>query len=258
MLNRILNEHPELGLPTEQYFLGPAVFKYHFYNYMLWRDLMQVVVGELWDPGKHTWDLNLTEIMPAIINKQGGDRSLENMVDLLFRSVTDKPVWGDSTPLNTVYYKELYHLYPKAKYIFLLRDGRDVVASYKSGGETAFGELAQVEQSTSRWLLHARALAWYKRRTSILEISYEAFTKDPEEQLDRICQFLEIGSMPDDWKAYIHHVPEVSFFEPSHHDAVRSIPFTDSIGKWETILSKEEADYCHRKMGVQLKKYGYL
>ncbi|MDW3194781.1 MAG: sulfotransferase [Cytophagales bacterium] len=258
LLNRILNEHPKLGLPTEQYFLGPAIFKYHFYNYMIWRDLMQVIVGELWDQRKHTWELDLQAVIREIIDLPKRNRSLVQMVDQLFRHVVDKPRWGDSTPLNVFYYKELYHLYPKAKYIFLIRDGRDVVASYKNGGEAAFGELAQVEESTARWLIHAKAMNWYKQRTQILEVSYEAFMKDPDQQLTLICQFLEIEEMPRDWRNYTEHVPSAEFFEPSHHDAVRSTPFMDSIGKWKSVLSESEAEYCQGIMSAQLKKYGYL
>lgn len=258
LLNRILNEHPQVGLPTEQYFLGPAVFKYHFYNYMIWRDLMQVIVGELWDARKHTWELDLKSTLQEIINFQGEDRSLAHALESLFRQMIEKPLWGDSTPLNTVYFKELHHVFPEAKYIFLLRDGRDVVASYKNGGKSSFGQLAEVKESTSRWLLHAKALQWFKQRTSVLEVSYEALINDPERQLERICQFLEIGPMPEHWKEYTEHVPQSEFFQPSHHDAVRKAPFKDSIGKWETDLSEEEALYCHQRMEAQLKKYGYL
>lgn len=258
LLNRILNEHPELGLPTEQYFLGPAIFKYHFYNYMLWKDLMQVIVGELWDARKHTWELNLKEIIPEIIDLEVGKRSLGQVVESLFRQVIDKPQWGDSTPLNTVYYKELYHLYPNAKYIFLIRDGRDVVASYKNGGKDAFGELAQVEASSQRWSLHATALQWYKQRTTVLEVKYEDLISDSDDALNRICQFLEVGPMIENWRNYTAHVPQSEFFEPSHHDAVRQVPFPDSIGNWKSILSEKEANYCHLKMKVHLKGYGYL
>lgn len=258
LINRILNEHPELGLPTEQYFLGPAVFKYHFYNFMIWRDLMQVIVGELWDRRKHTWELDLQKVIREIIDFSNEDRSLEQVVDHLFREVVDKPRWGDSTPLNVYYYKELFHLYPKAKYIFLIRDGRDVVASYKGGGEAAFGELAQVGESTARWMIHAKALHWYKRRTQVLEVRYEDFMQDPDQQLALICQFLGIGEMPAYWRDYTEHVPNSEFFEPAHHDAIRSAPFTDSIGKWESTLSESEVKYCCRLMGSQLKKYRYL
>ncbi len=225
---------------------------------MIWRDLMQVIVGELWDVRKHTWELDLESVLQSIINLKGADRTLRHAVELLFRQMTEKPVWGDSTPLNTVYFKELYPLFPKAKYIFLIRDGRDVVASYKRGGASSFGELAQIEESTSRWLLHARALRWYKRRAAVLEVKYEALMANPKQQLDRICAFLEVDPMPKNWEEYTRHIPQSEFFQPSHHDAVRQAPFTDSIGKWKAVLSDEEIRFCHERMGTQLKKYGYL
>ncbi len=258
LLNRILNEHPELGLPSEQYFLGPAVFKYHFYNYMIWRDLIQVIVGELWDERKHTWNLELRPILRNMIDLDARERSLQHVVDFLYRGIVDKTYWGDSTPLNTVYFKELYHLFPKAKYIFLFRDGRDVVTSYKSGGPNAFGELARVEESTSRWLLNARAMQWYSQRTSVLEIRYETLMNDTEVELNRICEFLGVGPMPDNWVDYKSRIPNAEFFKPSHHDSIHRAPFTSSIGKWESILTKEEVEYCEKVMGSQLKKYGYV
>lgn len=219
---------------------------------------MQVIVGELWDARKHTWELDLKSAIRAIIAFEGEDRSLVSAVEFLFRQMTEKPLWGDSTPLNTVYFKELYHLFPNAKYIFLFRDGRDVVASYKNGGTSAFGELAGVKESTERWLLHANALQWYKRRTSVLEVSYEAFMNNPVHELERICQFLGVHSMPENWRNYRDHIPQTEFFKPSHHEAVRNEPFTDSIGKWKSVLSEKEVNYCLQRMKAQLKRYGYL
>lgn len=257
LLNRMLNEHPQLGLPTEQYFLGPAVFKFHFYNYIWWRDLTQIIAGELWDARKHTWELDLLTVLKGISNLTTRERSLERMVELLYRHVVDKPVWGDSTPLNTVYFKEIYHLYPKAKFIFLLRDGRDVAASYKQGGPEAFGELSLVNQSTERWLLHGKALRWYMRRTEVLRVKYEALIHEPATELNRICDFLEVESMPAKWLDYTQNVPQSDFFQPAHHDGVRRFPFLDSVGNWRSVLTEEEVDYCHRLMKSQLKSFDY-
>ena len=257
LLNRMLNEHPQLGLPSEQYFMGPAIFKYHFYNFMLWRDLMQVIVGELWDTRKHTWDLEVGRTIQSIMAWTGQERSLDRVMDHLFREVVSKDIWGDSTPLNVVYYKELYQLFPQARYIFLMRDGRDVVASYKAGGEQAFGALASVKAASERWVLAMDALHGLKRRTSVLEIRYEELVSNPQLNLDRICSHLGVPALKG-WESYTQHVPETAFYQPSHHHAIREMPFDESIGKWRQVLTEEEQAYSEQVMRRHLERYGYL
>lgn len=257
LINRMLNEHPEIGLPSEQYFLGPAIFKYQFYNYLLWRDLIQVIVGELWDVKKHTWNLDIQKNIRSIITWTGKERSLQRIIEVLYREVVAENIWGDSTPLNVVYCPEIYRVFPQAKYIFLLRDGRDVVASYRAGGSEAFGDLADLESACRRWVLAMEHLEWLKNQTSVLEVTYEDLVRDPQVVMNRICQHLSVSEF-DNWRDYPKNIPDSSFYEPSHHDAIRQMPFRDSIGKWKEALNSEEQAYCHRLMGRHLKRQGYI
>ena len=49
----------------------------------------------------------------------------------MYSSSTNKnfKIWGDKTPQNTYFIKHIFPVYPSAKYVFIVRDGRDVVNS---------------------------------------------------------------------------------------------------------------------------------
>ena len=58
------------------------------------------------------------------------------LFDTIFNKHKDKvkpnsKIWGDKSPLNTNFIKYIYPEFQTAKYIFLLRDPRDVALSYK-------------------------------------------------------------------------------------------------------------------------------
>lgn len=260
LLNRILNESSQLFLPPEQYFLGPIIFKFHFYNYLLWNDLAKVIVGEIFLKDKETWDFDPTPalIQAAKLTKQ--DRSLQSIVNITFNAYgkqLGKGVrWGDTTSPNTKYGREIFKLFPKAKFVFLIRDGRDVVASYKTAGEEAFGENSQIEKSTEKWLDSIKQYEWLKKRTEVLLVKYEDLVRDTENTLLEICTFLQVEEIPS-WENYIHNIPSSKFYSQGYLERTKEQVFSESIGRWEKVLTDEEKVYANSKMERKLTAFGY-
>lgn len=169
LLNMMLNQHSKLFLPPEQYFLGNSIIKYQIYNFILWRDLVKVIYGEMLNIGdSHKWNFSVNQVMMKAFHLEGDERNLQNLLDLLYRTyaLETKNIgvrWGDSVPNNYPFTKEIFNCFPKGKYIFLIRDGRDVCAAYKKGGKEAFGELSEVENSSDYWLNSIKKYNWLKK-----------------------------------------------------------------------------------------------
>lgn len=258
LLNRILNGHSELFLPSEQYFLGNSIAKFKIYNWLLWRDLVKVIVGELMpSTGSHTWQFSGDEVFQGI--NQSTDKSLEWLIDYLFRSYGEREKafkrWGDTTPMNTHYLPEIWSVFPHASYVFLIRDGRDVADSYQRGGAEFLGDLAQPEKAITHWQESIKAYDWLNKKTTVHLIQYEQLVREPKQALSELCEFIGVSFEEQMLNFYQHPSSAALYQEPQHANLQH--PINDqSINKWKERF--DEDDSLFSTVQKELKRFGYL
>lgn len=261
MLNRMLNQHSELFLPSEQYFLGPSIFKFHYYNYAIWRDLVKIIVGEL-SPGaaSHTWTLKSLPDLKSLFLLPKTHKNLQYLLDMMYRhygeSIGKLTRWGDTTPLNTYYLPEVYHTFPKAKYLFLIRDGRDVVASYKKGGSAMLNELAIPSNAARHWMHSLEKWNYLSRKTEVMLVRYEELVQHPEGILREISEYLNVGYQPQ-MMDFHQKIPDTEMYKLAIHENLKRPVFNSSIGNYKEILSQDEIKEVTDIIQVGLKKFGY-
>jgi hypothetical protein len=129
----------------------------------------------------------------------------------------DKARWADKTPVYTLHLDFIDELFPGARYVHLVRDGRDVVASFRD----RWGYMAGVRAANSVWAQYVRAaLAWEAGggagRTR--QVRYEALVNAPEASMRDLLEFL--GEPWDD--------RVVRFDEVQHDTTERYARFTAS------------------------------
>ncbi|MFY0606029.1 MAG: sulfotransferase [Cyclobacteriaceae bacterium] len=258
MLNRMLNQHSEVFLPSEQYFLGNSIIKFKLYNFLIWRDLVKIITGELMPvTGSHTWDFFAEDVFDLLNNTPS--RDLESVIDLIYRTYGGKSqrftTWGDTTPLNTLYAPEIYSVFPKSKYIFLLRDGRDVVASNKKGG-SYLGELSDPEKSAKHWLNSIDKYDWLRKRTDVLLVKYEELVSQPEAKLHEICNFLNIEFQMEMLDFHRIDLQNSLYLEPQHRNLQKPV-FKSSIGNYRDDLTEEELAMVNGLLKTNLARFEY-
>ncbi|HVZ88689.1 MAG TPA: sulfotransferase [Polyangia bacterium] len=101
-----------------------------------------------------------------------------------------KPRWGEKTPHNVYFVREIAEDLPDARFVHLIRDGRDVAAEQL---RSAFGPrnvyaAARLWRQTMSAGLAARAVVAPGRW---LDLRYEALVAQPEAELRRVLAFLE-------------------------------------------------------------------
>lgn len=143
----------------------------------------------------------------------------------------------------TIHYQfsKIGKIWPKAKYIYLIRDGRDVANSVVGMGWAGNAYVA------ADWWLRAE-MEWEHYRATLpegswIEVRYSDILTDPKEQLTRICHFLGI-EYSDRMFDYIHN----SSYEPLNPDL---------IGQWKKKTSKETIQKIEEKIGDRLLLRGY-
>jgi Sulfotransferase family len=149
---------------------------------------------------------------------------------------TEKPYWINKTPGLLRHVCRIPKLFPNARVIHIIRDGRDVACSNLNlpWGPTT------VPEAAARWrsLLTLGRNGVDPRVLRYLEIRYENLIRDPANTLAEILAFLDLEGNP-----------ERLFSLHTIHNT--------STGVWKTKLDVKERKAFQRKAGDMLIALGY-
>lgn len=183
-------------------------------------------------------------------------RDVVELVYLEHLKRSGKRRWGDKTPGYIELVPQLAHLFPGARFIHVVRDGRDVAKSF------------QVRRWSGHWL-HRNAEEWltamkFARRwlgspyaRQFLEVRYEDLVLNPERETRRICDFLGEEFEPQmlSWQRDIEN--RVPTREAHIHEKLAQAPSGEDVGRWKREMSAREVLVCEAYMGPYLQAHGY-
>jgi hypothetical protein len=259
LLRSMLVAGERIAIPPEIQVIRTAVRRYLSLQFIGWADLSRLIVALFESHNLFPlWDINLSPVYQTVINLSPQERSLARIIDEVLKcyAVQQFPkatMWGDQSPINTFYWPWISKTFPNAKYLHLLRDGRDTIASL-------IGRGLDLESATERWVTsisQCSALQEHVAADQFLEVRYETLVQETEQTLKLICEFLALAydaQMLDFWK-----LPTT--IEHKHQEYHRNLGrpvFTDSIGKWNQRLSPAEQAYVSSRTADLLEKFGYL
>ena len=143
----------------------------------------------------------------------------------------------------TVHYGfgKLRYVWPEAKYIYMLRDGRDVASSIVEMGWAGNAFIG------ANWWLEAER-EWAALRGSLapdrwIEVRYEELIGNPAAQLARICDLIGVG-----FSERMFDYAKTSSY---------SLPDPSQAGKWRRKMAPGEIRLLEARMGPQLAARGY-
>jgi hypothetical protein len=183
LVRLILDSHPRISCGEETHFL---------------RDLGSVV-GRHWDLVS-TYGLDRQWWLKRIAAFYG-----DFQAEVLARF--GKARWAEKDPTYTLILDLIDELFPDAVYVHLLRDGHDVVASFRD----RWGYRSAARAARTEWARYVRAARAFGARMPaerFLQIHYEALVTAPEREARRMFEFL--GEAWD---------PAVLEFDPAEHTA---------------------------------------
>ena len=210
-----------------------------------------------------SWKMDCDELFKSLISLPKKERSLEVIINSIFQTYGGQLgksnfIWGDSTPLNLKYVKEILLLFPQAKFIFLIRDGRDVVTSYKKGGIPDFGALSHPMEAAKHWNKSIEALDYLSRMNACVSTAkYENLVTTPEKTLSEIAKFL---STRLDEKMLLFHkkIPNLEFYRENYMKNL-FLPLSDDfIGHDRQFYTEPDGVPVFRSLEKNLIRFGYL
>lgn len=156
-------------------------------------------------------------------------------------------IWGDKSPSYTKRMAELKELYPNAKIIHIVRDVRDYCLSINKAWKKNMVRAAQ------RWSDDVSGAIECGRNldsSSYYEIKYEALLENPEQELKKICNFLNIG--------YRDNMVQLSLPSENIGDAKGETKIIKgNINKYNKYLSESEIEKIERVSITLLRKLNY-
>lgn len=233
LLRLILNAHPEVAVPPESRFITE-----------LWRGDDEIDVDQFLSALSghrlfRVWNLEIEDVKREIGTTQRV--AYADAVEAAYRAWArskHKACWGDKTPRYIENIPLLARLWPEAKFVHQIRDGRNVVLSY---GDVPFGPKT-LGKAAALWANRVTAGLLEGRKLGperYLEIRYEDFVAHPANQAKTLCDFLGIdfdpGMLDYAEKARTDILPRAARYNPH----VAEPPKTNTRA-WENQMTDNE------------------
>lgn len=190
LLRAMLDSHGSLAIPPESYFVVPALRTTQ-------GQLTPVQVGRLLDtilafPSFAEWQLPADRVRAQVLaapptSASGVVRELYS----IYAGEQGKQHYGDKTPYHVLHIGLLASAFPDARFVHLLRDGRDVASSLV---QSHFGP-ENLAEGFLFWRRHVESgLAQGRALPSerYLEVRYEDLVAAPDDTLGRLTRFLDL------------------------------------------------------------------
>ncbi len=152
--------------------------------------------------------------------------------------------------------KMLAELFPEARFVHLIRDGRDVALSYLDveWGPKSFVEAAHKWKQRVQDAQNAgRALGEARYR----EVRYEQVVENPEETLRGLCDFFQLEFHPEMFR-YPERADRIArpLRYAGSHDHLR-LPVTKGLRDWRTQATPQDVEGFESVAGDLLAELGY-
>ncbi len=164
-------------------------------------------------------------------------------------------------PKNVLFLEEIFKYFPHVKYINIVRDGRDVVVSMKKFFKEQLKENHPIDVDIRTWVTCINQANKFKKKTNkFIEIKYEEFVENPEEQIKNICKF--IGLVEPNKKELNQfykkiNISKIKNISESHSKQLSQPLYKKSIGNWKNKLTNEQKEIFKQIAGETLIKKGY-
>jgi hypothetical protein len=257
LLRLMLASHSRIAIPKETWFLTALVERFPSDRLLQESEIVEAIAVMTHHERWPDMGLDAAEVRRRVA-KMSGVR-LRSLVEVVYRwhmEVEGKSRWGDKTPPYIEIVPALAALFGDAKFIHLIRDGRDVAKSFQKQDWNG----PWMDGYTREWL---RAVELDMRlgetplNERILRIRYEDLVLHPEATLRKICSFID-ERFEDQmllWQGKVNGaIPDR---ERKFHSGLSRDLNPSDVGRWQREMTSREIFVAEALIGAQLSHFGY-
>ena len=268
LLRLMLDAHPQLTIPPETHFLPKAIRTAAEDGARPKVVLKAIVEHRRWND----FDLDRGELLQRLrqlrpLEPTGAIRAFYG----LYAEQRGKRRWGDKTPGYQTKMLRIARALPEARFIHVIRDGRDVVLSQRDKADTP----TPIDVAAKRWRQRVKGT---RRRAEglehYLEVRYEELVERPEETLRAVCEFIELDYDPVMLRYHEsaeERLQEIAKDLPARggghtlgageriaaHELATRPPTTERLEAWRAEMQPEEVVAFEQVAGDLLAELGY-
>jgi len=259
LLRLILSKHPTIAAPHPPHMLTRFMPLLPLYGDLNKNENFALLVEDvctLVERNPISWNLKFDR---KEIQKNCKENSLMAIFDVMMNKyVKDqkKEHWICKSLKNVEFAKELENFYKNPIYIYLHRDPRDVVLSFK---KAVVGEKHPYFSAT-RWAnLQCKCLELKQiiPDSRFFEISYQQLTQEPEKYVKQICDFLRVNYSEDMLLFYQQQEAQKAAAASSLWENLKKPILKENTQKYKNELSNKEILIVEKIAQKELKELGY-
>ena len=268
LLRLMLDAHPELAVPSETHFIPELIAAREKHGASPDRMLELLTSHRRW--GDFQIEPEELAARWAATDPLTGPNAVRAFFHLYGEKLGKPNRWGDKTPGYVKQMREIQTYLPEARFVHLIRDGRDVALSVLKqpwGPQTIEAAAEKWRSRVLRGRAHQPYLGFY------MEVKFEDLVLHTERELRRICEFAELEFDPA--MLGYHERAEERLKEkaralPRAHGEAQSAekrlashaktfepPNPDLIGTWKRRMSAEDRATFEALAGDLLEDLGY-
>jgi hypothetical protein len=258
LLRAMLDSHPQMAVPPETYLITELLPRRERYEQpagFAVAAFLDDLVANAWF---RRWELNRTKVRRQLdANSAASFADGIRAVYAAYAHDRGKPRYGDKTPVYVYEIDALAQLFEEARFVHLIRDGRDVACSFI--GQEKMRPNGPVEAALLwRERVEAgRAAGEWLKSSRYLELRYEDLIADPEGALRPLCDFIDLDYDPA-MLTYRERAEELTRFDggSERHRGVFLAP-TEGLRRWQAELEPAEVEAFELVAGDLLDELSY-
>ena len=258
LVRAMLDSHPDLAVPPETYFVTELLDRRPSYETPEGFSKDAFLGDLLSNQWFRRWEVPAERVTADIeTGELSGYADAIRTVYAAFASTRGKSRYADKTPIHIYHLPLLADLFPEGRFVHVIRDGRDVAASFLDQADMRPNGVAEA------------ALLWRERvsigRTAgaelgpdrYLELRYEELVSSPGPVLERLCAMIGLSYDPS-MLSYPERAAELVARDggPERHRGV-FMPPTVGLRHWREELSDEAVETFELVAGDLLAALGY-
>jgi hypothetical protein len=257
LLRVMLDRHPMLAIPGEGHFIPHLWSTRERYGRSGVVERPEVWLADLAKhPSFRFWNLPIEDVRVELDGRTslGFAEAVEAAYGAYARR-SGKPRWADKTPDYIDHLPLLADLFPTARFVHMIRDGRDVALS-TIDLKRFHRRAATCAHFWSRQVGGAMREGKQLGPDRYLELRYEDLLDEPERELRRLCAFVDLpfeDALLEHDEHDLEKLPER--FRPIHSRL--ALPPTKGLRDWRSQMPASEVAEFEAVAGGQLSAAGY-
>jgi len=279
LLRMMLDAHPELAIPPETHFVPEVIARAREIRRAHDRRPTGAELAAAIASSRRWEDFGLdeAELAGRMSGRRGesGARAAIRAFYSLYAEAQHKPRWGDKTPDYIRSIRRIGRTLPEARFVHLVRDGRDVALSRRRWRARAGGRERPIGSWASQWRRWIETARKHSRDVEhYLEIRYEDLVAETEATLRRVCEFADLEFQPamlDYHERAAERLTELDRSLPAaegkgaraaehrraKHALTAAPPQEEKVEAWRREMSDADRAAFEAEAGELLAEFGY-